>query len=101
MTRYKELVLPDQYDDIDEATEVVRAFITSGETLVSLQPGKFRGKMDMWGGLIADIVNHIVNAEEQLNEGDRTTIFRKIESGYRARMTEAFKMSGRFLGSDN
>jgi hypothetical protein len=97
VARFKELDLPEFADDLSEAVEIVRFFLGRGHSYVSLEQAPFEGRPHQWGFVLADIANHVANAEALSGGLSREEIFREIELGYRQRMENGLKVEGRNL----
>ena len=63
----KELPLPDDAAEDDEAVEVARVWVTRQDLLVSLNvglypPGESAGETVAWGDILADTTKHVARA---------------------------------------
>ena len=83
-----ELAIPPQASRDKASFELLRVWIANGGQHVSLRPGTWQDPL-MWGMFLADLARHIVNAEQQVQEGfDAETFLERMLEGFDSEMNE-------------
>jgi len=96
----KELDIPEQVFDAEEAFELVRFWAVDGEDIVQLFVGAMGDEeAKMWGVILADIARHAILAMGQNDPSlSADTLRAQIENGFRERMEQRIGVSGQIGG---
>jgi hypothetical protein len=96
-----ELEIPEGVESDEDADEIVRFWVASGEDLVSLRVGIFGSENEAghWGMIIADIAKHAVRAMMQMDPSrDPAQLFQEIEEGFFGRLEAVANYTGQIKG---
>lgn len=96
----EELAVPQEVLDIDDAEEVLRAWIGAGDSFVTLR-NVFGDDASAWGMLMADVAMHVTIMMAGQNSATQSDTLKAIEDGYRGRMAEVHQLTHRSLSANN
>jgi hypothetical protein len=96
----KELELPSDVLEAEDAVELVRFWAVNGDDVVQLYVGAMGDdEPKMWGSILADIANHAILA---LGQNDPSlspeNVRAQIEQGFRERLEQRIGVSGQIGG---
>ncbi len=74
----KELSIPPEAKEAEQALEVVRGWIVDNKLQVSLAPWVWKETPEIWGMLLADVVHHLSNALESETDLNKEELFKII-----------------------
>lgn len=96
----KDLEIPPEAAEGEEAYEMIRFWIVDGEDVVQMLVGAMGDEEPKaWGSILADIARHAINAMGQQNPAlDAQTLRAQIEQGFRERMDQRIAVTGSLRG---